>query len=105
VPNEYLIRHPEITEYPPHVFERGYPVAVGEEQLAEKEARGWVRVADDEEDFNALRMEQLRELVESARAAGRDVQPAGRSKADLVAALEADRSANRDEAPEVFQGP
>lgn len=100
------MRHPEITTYPPVFGETGgYPEAADEEQAAIMEARGWVRVADDETDFNSLKMEQLRALVDQANAEGREVSPEGRTKADLVAALEADRAANRDEAPELIQGP
>ena len=101
------MRHPEITSYPADVFadSGGYPEAADEEQAQLWEARGWIRVADDETDFNSLTMAQLRALVDQANAEGRDVSPAGRTKADFVDALEADRTANRAETPEIIQGP
>jgi hypothetical protein len=99
------MRHPDIDEYPEEAFPSGYPVAINEEQLRGMEANGWERVPDDEEDLNSLSMTDLRARVEAVKAEGRDINPAGRKKADLVKALEKDRAATRAERPEQFQGP
>lgn len=95
------MRHPEITTYgDAFASSGGYPEALDEEQAAVWEARGWVRVADDETDFRALTVPQLRKLVEEA-----GLDPASNKKDDLVAALEEARAEGRAETPELIQGP
>lgn len=79
-----LMRHPGIDTYP----ESGYP-EMTEEQAVMYEARGWERVPeveDDPDDFASLKVPELHALV-----AERGLEPESNKKADLIAALEADR--------------
>lgn len=99
------MRHPDLTTYADH-FD-GYPEALNEEQADQWAKTGWVRVIGDDVDLNQAGVDDLKAMVEQAKADGRDIKPASTKKADLVKALEADRTAVRAEAEQAerFQGP
>lgn len=99
------MRHPDIPTYAEH-FD-GFPEAESEEQFAEFAKTGWQRVPDDATDYSTLTVDELKALVEQVKEDGREVKTKGAKKADLVAALEADRDAVRreTEVPAQIQGP
>ncbi|MCA1571933.1 MAG: hypothetical protein LC798_16805 [Chloroflexi bacterium] len=102
--NRVKMRNPSIETYAEH-FQGGYP-EVDEDQVRGWEALGWERVPDDEENLNSLLVDELKARIEQAKADGREVTPKSPKKADLVAALEADRAAVlAAQQPELVQGP